>query len=132
MKALDDMVAEWQKGEWVMINPLTKKPLEWRSFLALHGANELELEPYSYFYDKALKGLNDSIHYDVSPVFFVHWINEILLYNMLQARENARLKILEKITPDMDKKQVSKIHKESDRVYDEFEQKYYGALKNYE
>ena len=43
----------------------------------------------------------------------------------------SRGAVLEKITDDMEKKEIAKIHKESERVYEGFEAKFYKKLQDY-
>lgn len=130
MQALDFVKPVWNNNHWDLINPKTNESLAWLLFIR-DVAKPSEVEQYDYFITRFRRNATSSFTYDVSPVFYVHWVNQIIFYHMLALREKERLAILEKITDDMEKKEIAKIHKESERVYEGFEDKFYKKLQEY-
>lgn len=132
MNPVDFAEDRWTGSAWVLINSKTNKPVD----LNLFRDNEVKCvncAPYQHFIDDCWRRLNGELDdpYTGSAVFVRYWANMFVYYLMLGEREAARQSVLTKINPSLDRKEVERVHKESEKVYNNFENMFYEKLKNY-
>ena len=132
MKPLDFTEDRWTGSTWELINPKTNKPVDLNLFRDCE-AERVNYAPYQHVLDECWKRLSDELDnpHIGSSVFVRHWANTYVYYLMLGEREAARQSVLTKINPSLDRKEVERIQKESEKVYNNFENMFYEKLKNY-